>query len=89
MYSNYGPSIAERVRAYHWNPSLQRIIEFKFLVVVCLEDELLGELGEGYAGVSVEFFRVLGKCRIPRFFESGHCEEDGRCRFRDEDLRSG
>ena len=35
------------MRAYHWDPSLQRIIELELFTVVCFEDELVGELGEG------------------------------------------
>lgn len=49
------------MRAYHWNPSLQGIIELELLTIVCFEDELVGELGERDAWVCVEFFRVLGE----------------------------
>jgi len=45
--------------AYHWNPSLQRIVKFELLSIICFEDELAVKFGEGHAGVGIEFFRIL------------------------------
>jgi len=47
------------MRAYHRNPSLQPIVEFVFLPIICFEDELIVELRKGDAGVAVEFFWIL------------------------------
>ena len=51
------------MRAYHWNPSLQRIIELELFTIVYFEDELVGELREGDTRVGIEFLRVLGEVR--------------------------
>ena len=53
--------LAGGFEAYHRNPSLQCVIIFIFLPIVGFEDEFLVELRKGYAGISVEFFQILGK----------------------------
>jgi len=49
------------MRAYHWNPSLQSIIEFELLTFLGLEYEFAVQFGERDARVGVEFFGVLGE----------------------------
>lgn len=50
-----------RQESYHKNPSPKPLIEAVFLPVVSLEDEFAVGLGEGDAGVGVEFVGVLGE----------------------------
>lgn len=47
------------MRAYHRNPSLQRVIVFILVLVVYLEDELVIKFREGDSGVSIELLGVL------------------------------
>ena len=50
-----------RVRAYHRHPSVQRVVILELSTIVRFEDKLVVKLGEGDAGVGVEFFGVQGK----------------------------
>ena len=60
FFSHHPPMASEgRDVAYHRNPSAQRLIKLIFLPVVGLEDEFAVELGEGDAGVGVEFRAVV------------------------------
>ena len=43
------------MRAYHWYPSLESIVEFELLTIGCFEDEFGREFGKGDARVAVKF----------------------------------
>lgn len=54
------------------NPPLQRGIPFELIPVLCFQDVLVVELGEGYARVGVEVGGVLGKV-VDGGVGFGHC----------------
>lgn len=57
------------VLTYSLNPSFDRGIVHKFLTVVCLQNELVIELGKGNPGIAIEFgwvYRELARGPVVR-----------------------
>lgn len=60
MEDGEGPSVGggERMRAYRWNPSPQRIIVFKFFPIVGFEDKFSVTLRETDSWVGIKLFNI-------------------------------